>query len=37
MLAKTVLERGATPVLLPVNSSVSILFFLAKDLGQLYS
>ena len=37
MLAKTLLERGAAPVLLPVNSPVGILLLLAKDLGQLYS
>lgn len=37
MLAKTVVERAAAPGLLPVNSPVGILLFLAKDLGQLYS
>lgn len=31
------LERNAASLLLPVNSPVSILLFLAKDLGQLYS
>lgn len=37
MLVKTVRERAAAPGLLPVNSPVGILLFLAKDLGQLNS